>query len=781
MELHAMPIRRLLLCMLVLVSGLRGAQQPEASTAIESALRARLAEPMRAFDLDLVMLGEDFFGMEPQPLHFSSDSQRLWFRWKRWNELRAGVYECRVADGSLRRLTSDESPEEAGQWSPDHTGHVVVRDGWVEWTHAGTKRRVLRAAESVSGLVFAPRGDALIFRMGKGIWRASSEALEQLCLVGEGPRKTELTPKASPAEPEPPKTLAEWHQRHERALFRVLFERWQREEDDKRERAARAAVPTGVYRYEPPQGWQLDRLVASPSGEHALALLTRPAPAGRNVEMPDYLTLDGYTALRTVRGKVGEQEGERSAEIVDFAARTVRNIEVPQGGFGVDDGTFSPSGKTLWLSLSTHDDGAAMLAAVDPADARLEVIHEVKDKAWVLTRHLLPRWISVEHGVLISEQSGWMHLVRVEADGRGTRALTEGRFEVSEWQATPEGTTLWCVATPRTPHERDLVRVDAQSGDMTLASSGGGWRKILLSPDGRTLAEVFSKPNQPWELRLVDLATGERRTLTDSPSPAFRGFSWQSPPIVHVAASDGAAVPARIYRPANTETGLRPAVLFCHGAGYLQNVHDGWSRYEREYAFHHQLAAEGYVVLDLDYRGSSGYGGDWRTAIHGHMGGRDLADFVDAARYLVAHERVDARRIGIYGGSYGGFMTLMALFCEPEVFAAGAALRPVTDWSHYNHGYTANILDTPLENPAAFERSSPIHHAAGLRGRLLICHGIVDDNVHAQDTIRLQQRLIELRKENWEVALYPVENHGFKDGASWADEYRRILKLFREL
>jgi dipeptidyl aminopeptidase/acylaminoacyl peptidase len=160
------------------------------------------------------------------------------------------------------------------------------------------------------------------------------------------------------------------------------------------------------------------------------------------------------------------------------------------------------------------------------------------------------------------------------------------------------------------------------------------------------------------------------------------------------------------------------------------------------------------------------------------MGGKDLEDHLDAAKWLASEHGVDPKRIGIYGGSYGGFITLMAMFRHPDVFAAGAALRPVTDWAHYNHPYTSNILNTPQADAEAYKRSSPIYFAEGLKGALLMCHGLVDVNVHAQDTIRLAQRLIELRKENWEMALYPVEDHAFVRPTSWADEYKRVLKLF---
>ncbi|WP_257214009.1 S9 family peptidase [Sphingobacterium sp. 1.A.5] len=239
----------------------------------------------------------------------------------------------------------------------------------------------------------------------------------------------------------------------------------------------------------------------------------------------------------------------------------------------------------------------------------------------------------------------------------------------------------------------------------------------------------------------------------------------------------GDDVYARVY-PAKNPHPNKPAVVFVHGAGYLQNVHYWWSQYFREYMFNNMLADNGYTVIDIDYTASSGYGRNHRTGIYRHMGGKDLSDQVDGVKYLVDHYGVNPANVGIYGGSYGGFITLMGLFTEPDVFKSGAALRSVTDWAHYNHGYTANILNTPVEDPIAFKRSSPIYFADKLKGNLLMLHGMVDVNVQFQDIVRLNQRLIELGKENWELAVYPVEDHGFVQPSSWTDEYKRIFKLF---
>ena len=173
-----------------------------------------------------------------------------------------------------------------------------------------------------------------------------------------------------------------------------------------------------------------------------------------------------------------------------------------------------------------------------------------------------------------------------------------------------------------------------------------------------------------------------------------------------------------------------------------------------------------------------GYGRDWRTAIYRQMGHPELEDLLDGKKWLAEHASVDPKRVGVYGGSYGGFMTLMALFRAPGEFAAGAALRPVTDWMQYEHDYTSAILNEPQIDPIAYARSSPIEFADGLRDPLLICHGVIDDNVLFEDSMRLYQRLIELHKDDFTISPYPLDRHGFSNADSWLDEYKRIYRLF---
>jgi len=301
-----------------------------------------------------------------------------------------------------------------------------------------------------------------------------------------------------------------------------------------------------------------------------------------------------------------------------------------------------------------------------------------------------------------------------------------------------------------------------------------------LSPDGKQLAVLHSSPYVFAQLAVQLSAGGEGHDLTNTLKPAYTAHAWIAPKIVEIPSSHGAGVIyAKYYGPADeSEAAKRPAVFFVHGAGYLQNVTLSASYYFREQMFNNLLVQQGYVVLDMDYRASEGYGRAWRTAIYQHMGHPELEDLLDGKAWLVKNHNVDPKRVGIYGGSYGGFMTEIALLRAPGEFAAGAALRPVSDWTSYNDDYTADILNEPQLDPEAYKTSSPIEYADQLRDPLLIEHGLIDDNVMASDSIRLYQRFIELHKKNFWISLYPLERHGFVHADDWHDEYRRIDELF---
>ena len=305
------------------------------------------------------------------------------------------------------------------------------------------------------------------------------------------------------------------------------------------------------------------------------------------------------------------------------------------------------------------------------------------------------------------------------------------------------------------------------------------------------LLYTFSRWNQPEELIVQGLCdVGCNRTpvrLTNTVPARFTTIKWTEPKFLEIPSRDGKKIPAKIYLPPGFNAKGKqkyPMVVFVHGAGYLQNVINGWNNYYREFMFNDLLAKKGYVVLDIDYRGSAGYGRDWRTDVFDFLGGKDYDDHIDAIDYMVANYNVNPAKVGAYGGSYGGFMAGMLAMRAPDKIAAAAALRPVFDWKNYyaaNPQYTAQRLGFPDKNPEAYKRSSPITYADKLERPLLILHGMSDDNVHVQDSIQLMEKLIRLGKTQYfEAMLYPSENHAFARPESWADEYERILAFFEK-
>lgn len=377
-----------------------------------------------------------------------------------------------------------------------------------------------------------------------------------------------------------------------------------------------------------------------------------------------------------------------------------------------------------------------------------------------------------------SEKTGFSHLYTLDIKTKAITALTEGKWEVHQVKLSNDHTKFYISANKNHSGNREFYHLNIATKTLIPILTADGAYTVSISPDEKSLAFLYSYKNKPWEVYVAKNVRDTKSTqITHSTTKAFERYAWRDPEVITFKASDGEMVHARLYQP-NPAVKNNAAIQFVHGAGYLQNATNYWSYYFREFMFHNLLADNGFTVIDIDYRASEGYGRDYRTAIYRHMGGRDLQDEVDGKNYLVSQFGIDSNRVGIYGGSYGGFITLMAMLTKANQFKCGAALRSVTDWAHYNQEYTCNILNFPETDPEAYKKSSPIYYADQLKGKLVMLHGMVDDNVHFQDVVRLSQRFIELGKENWELAVFPVENHSFTKNSSWADEYRRIYELF---
>jgi dipeptidyl aminopeptidase/acylaminoacyl peptidase len=748
-----------------------------------------------AFDLSIanIMRGPEIYGREPQRVRWSADGRHIYFYWNapgtKWSEpLRP--YRVRAAAGATAEALTEPQLDSAGalfadgSFSRDRRRKIASHEGdlYLVDTRLGAVTRLTETVVLEANPTMMGDGSGAYFVRDNNVFYIDLTRffVRQVTDVRAGPAPRDSTYAGQRG------VLRE----QQRELFDAIRERARLDSLARLERRAHEALqPKPLYLA---ANERVGQLSVSPSGSALLITTAVTAPGARQTDVPQYVTSSGYTEELRVRTKVGDdQSSGRMAFLPLRAGGDVKWLKV------IPSDTTRPPAQAF--SAGWNDAGDAAIVVATARDYKTRYIHRVdlqgalstidvlRDTAWVLSScggtnacGTAAGWLEGNRVWFTSEADGFAHVYSANADGSDKRQLTSGRWEVLDVTLAPDKRTFYLTTSETSPFDAQLYRMSVTGGARVKLTTQPGAHAAVVSPDGQWLADVHSQANKPPELYLARNAPGAALAqLTTSATPEFRSHPWLAPEIVRVPASDGVLVPARIYRP--KDVGAQPngaAVIFVHGAGYLHNVVNYWSPYPREFMFNHFLASRGYVVLDLDYRGSAGYGRDWRTAIYRHMGGRDLQDQVDGSRYLQKEFGISPERIGIYGGSYGGFITLMALFTEPKQFGAGAGLRSVTDWAHYNHPYTAQILNTPDRDSVAYRRSSPIYFAQGLEDPLLIAHGMVDVNVHFQDVVRLAQRLIELRKENWELAVYPVEDHGFVRPDSWADEYTRIFKLF---
>ncbi len=747
-----------------------------ALTAWASPPAAQEAKPAPfRMTVDNIMRGEEMIGQSPTDVQWSYDSRVLYFRWKAPTEKTAELYALDRGEVVPRKITAEQMmkrpPLSAGEsrgmrgfgWfgrggqaiiDKARRRALIVDGGEVKILDlpTGSLRPLLATDARVSGVRFSYDEKKIVY--------AADDNLFLLSLENSGLRQMTSFVRRPAAEPKKPSAIDKWYQDQQMELFQVL-KRGGGGMGEGRGARGGAGGPgrTGQRRpYALTEGQSVGGLDLTPDEASVIFFVSEPVPDVRNTIVPNYVTRSGYVEDIPGRSKAA-YSWTRSGKWGLMSAAT---------------------GEVRWIDLGLGDRKVDAFFAGWSPDGKVSTMEIVHDDAWVGELGLTSvSWAPDGKSIYyISEKDGFAHIYRAGLDGTSKTQLSAGKFEVREARLSADGRKIYFTSSEAHPGELQFYVMPAQGGPRTRITSPTGQSDSFLSPDEQVVASLFSTPTRPPELYLQPNKPGaEARPITRSVTAEYLSYAWIEPEIINYKARDGADVYARLFSPKNPHP-KHPGVIFIHGAGYLQNAHKGWSTYLREYMFHNLLVENGYTVLDIDYRGSAGYGRDWRTGIYRHMGGKDLDDIVDGAAFLARSCGVDSARIGTYGGSYGGFLTLMAMFTSPGTFKAGAALRPVTDWAHYSAFYTVDILNLPQADAEAYRKSSPIYFAEGLKGALLICHGLVDTNVHVQDSVRLAQRLIELRKENWELALYPAENHSFVNADSWSDEYKRIYKLF---
>jgi dipeptidyl aminopeptidase/acylaminoacyl peptidase len=441
----------------------------------------------------------------------------------------------------------------------------------------------------------------------------------------------------------------------------------------------------------------------------------------------------------------------------------------------------SPDGKKVLLEQYTTNRKVRKFIVCDTDSGAARLVYSEYDSTYIQRGDVGCLWSADGKSIYFtSERDGWNNLYQLTGDSAHIRQLTDGTREVQWFAMDSSGNSILFLTNAGDHSQWQIHAYDLRTNRETrLTTREGTYESPVLSDDGKVLVCTYSTLGVPGEL--VALRRESERRLTSTVPTEFTSMPWSIPRIVHFTARDSTRVPAFLYTPARIDSGKRyPCVVFVHGAGYMQNVYKGWSYYQREFMFNTYLVNKGYVVFEVDYRGSAGYGRKFRTDVYMHLGGRDLTDELDGVEYLKRLGYIDCTRIGMYGGSYGGFLPLMALFTSPETYACAAVLRAVSSWENYyrhNPYYAEALLGTPEENPGAYKKSSPVTFADSLTKPLLILHGMEDDNVFYQDAVQLITKLQKAGKK-FDAMVYPGEGHSFREPESWYDEYRRIDEFF---
>jgi dipeptidyl aminopeptidase/acylaminoacyl peptidase len=518
----------------------------------------------------------------------------------------------------------------------------------------------------------------------------------------------------------------------------------------------------------------------SPDGRRFVYVVRKGT--GRQMPLPNYAG-----RFVTVREFSRTVAGDETAELAVFviAAEGGDPVPVDMGEWGgkvyLSEPKWSPDSEKLLLRVVHPRMKQLEIRVIDAETGKVHIIFEETDEAWVYWATV--GWSPDSRNVFFtSERDGWAHQYRVPAEGGEPVQLTRGQFETrpETFGFEPQwiGDYIYYTSTEDGASERHFYRIQPDGAGKEKLSRHEGLNCGLVSEDGKYIAWMRADLKNPF-----DLYVGDRR-VTQSPRPEFHRYQWPETRFVSFPSRrDGRMVSAKMllppgYLPEDRTAPPRPAVFFIHGAGYATSVLKQWGSYhEVRFTYNCYLANKGYVIMDLDYRGSSGYGRDWRTGVYLHMGGPDLDDVLGAVDYLRSLGNVDMRRLGIWGVSYGGFMTNMAMFLAPDTFRAGSSWAAVNDWENYNSYYTTQRLNTPERNPEAYRRSSPIQFSGMLKNHLLIVHGMVDSNVLFQDAVQLTEKLIHEGKQFSHI-YYPEENHGFVRDETWIDACRRTTEWF---
>jgi dipeptidyl-peptidase-4 len=410
----------------------------------------------------------------------------------------------------------------------------------------------------------------------------------------------------------------------------------------------------------------------------------------------------------------------------------------------------------LALHILSRVQDRLYLVIADSSGGKPKTLFTETAKAWI---NLRDDFEFLEDGRLVwgSEADGWRHLYLRNADGSVVKRLTEGAWEVTDLDCVnPKTGHIYFRSTEAGPTERQFYAVGLEGGAPVRLTKEAGTHAISMARGCANYVDAHSSITEP-ERRSLHSSLGDRiAVLTGRNTKLLEEYDLVTPELTTFRGSDGILFHARLTRPVGFDPSKKyPAIVMVYGGPHSQTVRNSWRGADWDQA----LAHRGYVVWQMDNRGAAGRGHLWEAPLYRRFGARELADQLEGVRHIASLGFVDSARIGIYGWSYGGFMTLYSMLTSPETFRAGIAGAPVTDWRNYDTIYTERYLGLPSQNEDGYKLSSPIHKAEQLKGALMLAHNFEDDNVLFQHTLRMMDALQKAGKQ-FDLLLYPQKTHG---------------------
>jgi dipeptidyl-peptidase 4 len=378
-----------------------------------------------------------------------------------------------------------------------------------------------------------------------------------------------------------------------------------------------------------------------------------------------------------------------------------------------------------------------------------------------------------------SERSGFRHLYLYDLAGKQLAQITRGNWEVADVAKIDEqAQAIYFTSTQKSPIERQFYRVAFSGGEPVELTHEQGTHGVSMAPDGKHFLDTYSTAMTPPQQRLYNADGSVVSTLEENKVAELESYHLQPEEFFTVPGADGTPLDAAMIKPNGFDASRKyPVIVMVYGGPHVQVVRDGWGY--STFLWNEMMAEKGFVIFMLDNRGSSGRGHNFETPIYHHFGSAELADQVAGVKWLAKQPYVDSTRVGIWGWSFGGYMTCEAMLRAGDVFKAGFAGAPVTDWRRYDTIYTERYMGTPQDNSDGYRDSSPVNFAAGLKGKLLIAHATGDDNVHFSNSVALEEKFVDAQKYA-EFLIYADRGHGISDRPARLHVFNRVTQFFVE-